>query len=134
MGGGTPILSFIFMFGALFLVQIFRKVILTKSDFFFFFFFFLGGGGGGSFLYILGLFKVKILFWSSKISNNFGYARYSLFFFYFFFFLGGGGRGWGSKVDAGSKPMYEEKLRVPPGVSLGTDLSQLGHTNSGRSK
>ena len=22
----------------------------------------------------------------------------------------------------GSKPLYEEKLRVPPGVSLGTDL------------
>ena len=35
-----------------------------------------------------------------------------LFLFYFFFFWGGGG----------CKPMYAEKLRVSPGVSLGTDL------------
>ena len=39
----------------------------------------------------------------------------------FFFFGGGGGRGLNT-VDAGSKPMDEEKMRVPPGVSLGTDL------------
>ena len=43
----------------------------------FFFFFFLGGGGG-SFLYNLGLFKVKIqngnIFLDRKISNIFGYA------------------------------------------------------------
>ena len=39
--------------------------------------------------------------------------------FFFFFFWGGGGGGWGKTVDAGSKLMYEEKLRVPPGVSLG---------------
>ena len=37
------------------------------------------------------------IFFRPQISNIFGYAL-------------------------GSKPMYEEKLRVPPGVSLGTDL------------
>ena len=52
-----------------------------------FFFFFLGGGGvtksdyfllgGGSFLYILGLFKIKIQnenIFRPQISNIFGYA------------------------------------------------------------
>ena len=39
-------------------------------------------------------------------------------FFFFFFFFGGGG---GLTVGAGSK-LYEGKLRVPPGVSFGTDL------------
>ena len=89
MGAGTLIFSYIFRFGALFLVQNFRKVIL--STIFFFLLFFLGGGGvitksdyflflggGGSFLYILGLFKVKIqngnIFLGRKISNIFGYA------------------------------------------------------------
>ena len=67
-GGGTPIFSYIFKFGALFLVQNFRNntfgsmkicgyffwggvIVITKSDyflffsfFFFFFFFFFGGG------------------------------------------------------------------------------------------
>ena len=46
--------------------------VITKSDFFW------GGGGRGLFLYILGLFKVKIqngnIFWGHKISNIFGYA------------------------------------------------------------
>ena len=43
---------------------------------------------------------------------------------FFFFFLGGGGGGGvgGVNRNAGSKPMYEEKLRAPPGVSLCTDL------------
>ena len=81
---------------------------------FFFFFFFLGGGGGGgghyeiglvfyfalffggwgSFLYILGLFKVKY-----RMRIYFGAAKFQIFlgmpdipdFFDFFFFLGGGG-------------------------------------------
>ena len=35
-------------------------------------------------------------------------------FLFFIFFWGGMGGGW--------KPMYAEKLRVSPGVSLGTDL------------
>ena len=58
MGGGTPIFSYIFRFGALFFIQNFRKVItfgsmkscgylgggvITKSDYFFL-------GGGGAFL------------------------------------------------------------------------------------
>ena len=42
------------------------------------FFFFFWGGGGVSFLYNLGLFKVKIqngnIFLDRKISNIFGYA------------------------------------------------------------
>ena len=45
--GGTPIFSFIFRFGALFLVKNFRKVILLGVwrfvDFFLFLFFFGGG-------------------------------------------------------------------------------------------
>ena len=57
--GGTPIFSFIFRFGALFLVKNFRKVILLGVwrfvDFYLFiFFFFWGGGGGGH--YEIGLF------------------------------------------------------------------------------
>ena len=43
--------------------------VITKSDYFSFSFF-LGGGGGLSFLYILGLFKVKLqngnIFWAAK--------------------------------------------------------------------
>ena len=42
--------------------------------------------------------------------------------FFFFFWGGGGWVGGLNTVDAGSKPMDEEKMRVPPGVSLGTDL------------
>ena len=38
--------------------------------------------------------------------------------FFFFFFLGGG-----ETVDAGSKPVYEGKLRAPPEVSMGTYLN-----------
>ena len=71
---------------------------------------------GGSFLYILGLFKVKI-----QNGNIFGAAKFQIFWGMPDipdFFVGGGGE----TVDAGSKPMYEEKLRVPPGLSLGTDL------------
>ena len=45
---------------------------------FLFFFFF---GGGGSFLYIIGLFKVKIqngnIFWAAKFQKNYRYACYS---------------------------------------------------------
>ena len=90
--GGTPIFSFIFRFGALFLVKNFRKVILLGEyeDLWILFIFFFWGGGGvgrgsfrnrtffrGSFLYILGLFKVKIQngnIFSAAISNIFGYA------------------------------------------------------------
>ena len=95
VGGGTLIFSYIFRFGALFLVQNFRKVILLGVRRFvdIFFFFFLGGGGGGSlrnrtiffflgggvsFLYIIGRFKVKIqngnIFLGRKFSNIFGYT------------------------------------------------------------
>ena len=90
--------------------------------------FFLGGGGGegGSFLYILGLFKVKykmrILFGAAKFQIFLGMPDIPDFFLFFYFFGGGGGWGWGLTVNAGSKPMYEEKLRVPNMVSLGTDL------------
>ena len=56
MGAGTLIFSYIFRFGALFLVQNFRKVILMGVRFFFFFFFFGGGGGGGH--YEIGLFPL----------------------------------------------------------------------------
>ena len=71
MGGGAPIFSYIFRFGALFLVQNFRKVIhLGVGRFVDIFFFFGGGGGGGS------------------LRN-----RIELFFFFFFFFWGGGGGG-----------------------------------------
>ena len=89
--------------------------------------FFLGGGGGGgvSFLYIIGRFKVKIQNWNIFGANFqifLGIPDIPLFLLIFFidFFWGVGG--WGKTVDAGSKPMYEEKLRVPPGVSLGTYL------------
>ena len=103
VGGGTPIFSYIFRFGALFLVQNFRKVILLEVwRFVDIFFFFLGGGGGGgeggslrnwtfflflgggAFLYILGLFKVKI-----QNENNFWVC---LIFPTFLFFLGWGGK------------------------------------------
>ena len=131
VGGGTPIFSYIFRFGALFLIQNFRKVILLgvwrvvdmggegvgslRNRTIFYFIFFVGGGGRGAFLNILGLFKFKIqngIFLDSKISNTFGCAWYSWFFF--FFFWGGGGGGLNT-VDAGSKPMDEEKMRVPFG-------------------
>ena len=72
MGGGTPIFSYIFRFGALFLVQNLRKSNTFGSMkicgiFFFFFFFFFGGGGGG------------------------GGGHHEIGLFYFFF--RGGGRG-----------------------------------------
>ena len=62
---------------------------------FFFFFFFLGGGGErGSFLYIKGLFKVKIqngnIFWAAKFQTYLGMPDIPDFFFFFFFFWGGG--------------------------------------------
>ena len=44
--GGTPLFSFIYRFGALFLVKNFRKVIRLGVSRFVDFFFFLGGGGG----------------------------------------------------------------------------------------
>ena len=74
VGGGTPQISekyyfweyedlWIFFWGSL------------QTDYLFIFFL---GGGGVSFLYILGLFKVKIqngnIFWRRKISNIFVYA------------------------------------------------------------
>ena len=52
--GGTPIFSFKFRFGALFLVKNFRKVILLGVCRFVDFFFFGGGGAGGH--YEIGLF------------------------------------------------------------------------------
>ena len=65
---------------------------LRNQTFFSFFFFW---GGGGSFLYILGLFKVKIQNW-----NIFWTAKFQIYlcmpdipdFFFFFFFWGGGGK------------------------------------------
>ena len=79
---GTPIFSFIFRFGALFWVKKIRKVILLGVWRFVDFFFFWGGGGrgslrlfwGGSFLYILGLFKVKI-----QNGNIFLAAKFQIF-------------------------------------------------------
>ena len=69
MGGGAPIFSYILRFGALFLVQNFRKVIhLGVGRFVDIFFFFFGGGGGGHY-------EIELFF----------------FFFFFFFFWGGGG-------------------------------------------
>ena len=96
------------------MVQNFRKVILWEYDdlwrFFFFFFFGGGGGWGGhfwvitksdnffyrgggrSFLFILGLFKVKIqngnIFWAAKFQIFLGMPDIPDFFF-------GGGGGWG---------------------------------------
>ena len=72
----------------------------------FFFFFFLGGGGGGhyeiglflleggSFLYILGLLKVKI-----QNGNIFSAAKFQIFLGMPDIpdFLGGGGGGWGKQ-------------------------------------
>ena len=61
--------------------------VITKSDYFFW------GGGGGSFLYILGLFKVKIqngnIFWTAKFQIFLGMPDIPDFFF----FGGGGGVG-----------------------------------------
>ena len=87
VGGGTPIFSFIFRFWALILVKNFRKVILLGVWRFVgvFFVVFFGGGGrgslrnrtffwGGSFLYILGLFKVKI-----QNGNIFSAAKFQIF-------------------------------------------------------
>ena len=99
----------------------------TSVLFCFIFLFFFLGGGGGSFLYILGLFKVRyrmrIFFGAAKFQIFFGMPDIPDFFliFFIYFFFGGGG-GWGLTVNAGSKPLYEEKLRVPHRVSLGTDL------------
>ena len=68
--------------------------VITKSDYFLFG---GGGGGGGSFLYILGLFKVKIqngnIFWAAKFQIFLGMPNIPDIYIYFFFFLGGGG-GW----------------------------------------
>ena len=102
VGGGTPIFSYIFRFGALLLVQNFRKVILLgvrrvvdiwgeggslryQTIFFW--------GGGGAFLSILGLFKVKIqngiCFWTAKFQIFLGMPDIPDFFFLW----GGGGGG-----------------------------------------
>ena len=88
----------------------------------------MGGGGSlhkfdyfrGSFPYILGLlrsrYRMEIFFVAAKFQIFLGISDipgvFLLFFFYCFFFWGGGV----------CKPMYAEKLRVSPGVSLGTDL------------
>ena len=49
--------------------------------FLFIYLFFFFWGGGGSFLYIIGLFKVKIqngnIFWAAKFQKNYRYACYS---------------------------------------------------------
>ena len=65
----------------------------------------MGGGaiisniffGGGGFLKFLFFFVVFF---------------FVFFLFFFFFFLGGGGGG--CRLDAGSEPTYEEKMKVPP--------------------
>ena len=61
----------------------------------FFFFGGGGGGGGGSFLYTLGLFKVKTqngnIFWAAKFQIFLGIPDIRVFFFCFFFGGGGGG-------------------------------------------
>ena len=66
--------------------------VITTSVLFCFIFFFLGGGGGGSFLYILGIFKVKY-----RMRIFFGAAKFQIFLgmpdIPVFFFFGGGGRG-----------------------------------------
>ena len=80
VGGGTPTFSYIFRFGAFFWSKYFCEYedlwiyffeggggVITKSDFFF------GGGEWGSFLYILGLFKVKYRM-GIFFANIFGYA------------------------------------------------------------
>ena len=66
VGGGTPTFSYIFRFRAFF----WSKYFCEYEDLWIYFFegggghyeigLFFGGGDGGSFLYILGLFKVKI--------------------------------------------------------------------------
>ena len=67
VGGGTPIFSYIFRFGAIIFCSKFQKSNTFGSmkicGYFFFFFFFLGGGGG----------------------------HYEILLFFYFFFLGGGG-------------------------------------------
>ena len=72
--------------------------VITKLDDFFLIFFF-GGGGGGSFLYILGLFKVKMqnrnIFWAAKFQIFWEGLIFLFFFFVVFFFWGGGGGGGG---------------------------------------
>ena len=50
-------------------------------------------------------------FWVYLIILIFFFFFYLFIFLFFIFFFFGGG---GSTVDAGSKPMYEEKMRVPP--------------------
>ena len=61
---------------------------------------FFEGGGGRSFLYILGLFKVKIqngnIFWAAKFQLFLGMPDIPDFFF-FFFLGGGGGVFWGKQ-------------------------------------
>ena len=82
-------------------------------------YFFLGGGGGNKYDKLNGN-----IFWAANFQIFLGIPDIpDFFFFLIFFFLGGGG--WGSTVNAGSKPMYEEKLRVPPGGVFGYRLIHL---------
>ena len=62
----------------------------------------------GSFLYI-SRYRMEIFFETAKFKYFLGMPDIPDTFF-------------GLTVDAGSKPTYEEKLRVPPGVYMGTDL------------
>ena len=82
-GGGVIMKSYYFFFILLFI-------------YLFFFFFFLGGGGGVSFLYIIGLFKVKIqngnIFWAANFQIFLGIPDIPVCFFVVVFL---GGRGWG---------------------------------------
>ena len=94
----------------------------------FFVFFFFFGGGGGSFLYTLGIFKVNTqngnILWAAIFQIFLGMPDIPVFFFFFFFFLGGGGGRWWDWVN--SRCWFQayvcRKLRVPPGLSFGTDL------------
>ena len=76
VGGGTPQISEKYYFWEYEDLWIFFWGSLQTDYLFIYLFFF--GGGGVSFLYILGLFKVKIqngnIFWRRKISNIFVYA------------------------------------------------------------
>ena len=94
-GGGTPIFSYIFRFGALFFDQSLRKVILLGVwrfvDFFIFFYFFFGGGGGHYEIrpffwgggYIIRRFKVKI----QNIFLGRKYFKFLIFLIFFWFFI-----------------------------------------------
>ena len=74
--------------------------VITKSDYFFFFFFFLGGGGGGG--------------WAAKFQIFLGMPDIPEFFFL------EGGLGVNSRCWV--QAYVGRKLRISPGVSLGTDL------------